>query len=135
MNKLDNCEYIETVYLSPDVAQRDPYNEEYADTEEMCLEISGEIQYTVNQKRRKILDDSDIFELRVSEEHYKTAIISIVGTKNTCVFKSNDDVDPHSVVNNYFYFIRDDDYTQAEVADLTGCFDEELLQRSVTEDG
>ena len=27
MNELKNCEYIETVYLSPDAAQWDPYNE------------------------------------------------------------------------------------------------------------
>ena len=26
MNELENCEYIETVHLSPDAAQWDPYN-------------------------------------------------------------------------------------------------------------
>ena len=109
MNELENCEYVETVYLSPDAAQWDTYNEEYADTEDRFLDFRG---YLVHRQPKlwKILDDLDVFELQVSEEQYKTAIISIVGTKNTCVFKSNDDVDPHSVVNNYFYFITDDDY-------------------------
>ena len=43
------------------------------------------------------------------------------------MFKSNDSFDPHSVFNDFFDFIRDDDYMQAAVADLTDCFDEELL--------
>ena len=79
------------------------------------------------------MDDSDTFEPQVSEEQYKTTTSSIVGTKDTCVFKSNDDVDPHSVSNDYFDFIRDDDYVQAEVTYLTGCFDEELPLRAFTE--
>ena len=52
-----------------------------------------------------------------------------------CLSKSNDDVDPHSVFNDCFDFIRVDDYMQSAVADLTGFFDEEILQRSVTERG
>ena len=132
MNELKNCEYIETVYLIPDAAQWDTYNEEYADVEDRFLDFRGDLVHR-QPKRRKILDYSDIFQLQVSEEHYKTSISSIVGTNNTCVFKSNDDVDPHSVINNYFDFIRDDDYMQAAVADLTGCFDEEPLRRAVTE--
>ena len=81
------------------------------------------------------MDDSEIFELQASEEQYETAIISIIVTNNRCVIKLNDDVDTHSVLNDYFDFIRDDDYMQATVADLTGYFDEELLRRSVTERG
>ena len=68
-NELENCEHIETVYLSPDAAQCDPYDEEYADSEDRFLDFRG---YLVHRqpKRRKILDDSDIFELQVSEEQY-----------------------------------------------------------------
>ena len=51
----------------------------------------------LQQKHQKILDGSDIFELQVFEEQYETAIRSIVGTNETYVFKSNYDVDPHSV--------------------------------------
>ena len=122
MNKLDNCEYIEMVYLSLDAAQWDPYDEEYADEEDMFLDFRG---YLVHRqpKRRKILDDSDIFELQESEEQYETAISSIIGANDTCDFKSNDNVDPHSVVNDYFDFIRDDYYMHAAVEDLSGCFD------------
>ena len=83
----------------------------------------------------KILEDSDIFELQVYEKQYEAAINSIVGTNKTRVFKSSDDVDPHSVFNKYSDFIRDDDCMQATVADLIGCFEEELLQRAMTEQG
>ena len=30
MDKLEECEYTETVYLSPDAAKWNPYDEEYA---------------------------------------------------------------------------------------------------------
>ena len=66
-NELENCEYIETVHLSLDAAQWDPYNEEYSKAEDRFLNFRG---YLVHRqpKRRNILDDSDIFELQVSEE-------------------------------------------------------------------
>ena len=108
--------------MSPDTSQWDPYNKEYADAEDRFLDVRVDLVHC-QPKLRKILDDSDIFELQVSEEQYETAIRSIVGTNDTCVFKSNDDVDPHSVFNDSFDFIRDDDYMQAAVSDLTGCFD------------
>ena len=108
MNELENCEYIATVHLSPDAAQWDPYNEEYADAEDRFLYFRGDFLHR-QPKRRKILDDSDIFELQVSVEQYETSISSIVGTNDTCIFKSNDDVDTHSILNDYFDFIRDDD--------------------------
>ena len=69
MNELKNCEYIETVYLSPDAAQWDPYDEEYSDAENMFLDFRGDLVHR-QPKRWKILDDSDIFELQVSEEQY-----------------------------------------------------------------
>ena len=73
--------------------------------EDRFLDFRGDLVHR-QPKRRKILDYSDIFQLQVSEEHYKTSISSIVGTNDSCVFRSNDDVDPHSVVNNYFGFIK-----------------------------
>ena len=67
MNKLDNYEYTETVYLSPDAAQWDPYNEEYADAEDRFLDFRGDSVHR-QPKRWKILDDSDIFDLQVYKE-------------------------------------------------------------------
>ena len=44
-----------------------------------------------------------------------------------------DAVAPTSVVSDHFDFLRDIDYMQATVADLTGYFDEETLRRAMTE--
>ena len=132
MAELENCEHIETVYLTPDAAQWDPYDEEYAAAEDRFLDFRGDLIHRP-PKRRKILDDADVFELQVSEEQYEADISSIVGENETGAFKLGDDDDPSSVINEYFDFVRDEDYMQAAVADLTGCFDEELLRRAVTE--
>ena len=67
MNELDICEYIETVYLIPDAAQWDTYNEEYADAEDRFLDFRVDLVHR-QPKRRKILDDLDILKLQVSEE-------------------------------------------------------------------
>ena len=61
-------------------------------------------------KRRKILDCVDVFELRVSEEQYEASISSIVGENKTKAFKFGDDDVPSSVINEYFDFVRDEDY-------------------------
>ena len=83
------------------------------------------------------MDESEVFELQVSEEQYEAAISSIVGANDTGAFKYDEVVDTPSVINDYLEskadFLRDDDYMQAAVADLTGCFDEELLRRAMTE--
>ena len=73
MNKLKNYEYIETVHLSLDASQWDPYNEEYADAEDRFLDFRWDLVHR-QPKRWKILYDSDIFELQVYEEQWKNPI-------------------------------------------------------------
>ena len=136
MDELEECEYMETVYLSPDAAQWNPYDVEYAESEDKFLYFRGDIIHR-QPKRWKILDDSDVFELQVSEENYEAAISSIVGANDTGAFKYDESVDSFSMKNDYFEsksdFVRDDDYMQAAVTDLTGCLYEELLRRAVNE--
>ena len=48
------------------------------------------------------MDDSDVFELQVSEEQYEAEISSIVGANDTGAFKYDEAVDPPSVINDYF---------------------------------
>ena len=83
------------------------------------------------------MDDSDVFELQVYEENYEAAISSIVGANDTGALKYDEAVDSSSMINDYFeseaYFVRDDDYKQAAVVDLTECLDEEFFRRAVTE--
>ena len=115
MDELKECEYIETVYLSPDAAQWNPYDKEHAEAEDRFLDFREDLLHR-QPKRWKILDDSDVFELQVSEEQYEAAISSIVGANDTGAFKYDEAVDPYSVINDYFEskadFVRDDDYMQ-----------------------
>ena len=60
MAELENCEHIETVYLTPDAAQWDPYDEAYAAAEDRFLDFRGDLIHRP-PKRRKILDDADVF--------------------------------------------------------------------------
>ena len=90
---------METVYLSPDAAQWNHYDEEYAEAEDKFLEFRGDL-IRRQPKSRKILDDSDLFELQVSEEHYEAAISSIMGANDTGAFKYDEAVDSSSMIND-----------------------------------
>ena len=76
MDELEECEYMEMVYLSPDAAQWNPYDEEYAESEDNFLNFRGDLIHR-QPKRRKILDDSGVFELQVSEEIMKLKLAQL----------------------------------------------------------
>ena len=85
-------------------------------------------------RQQKLLDDSDIYEIQVSQERYKSAISSIVAKNETCVFTSNEEnKNCSNIQHDDMEFIIDDDYMQAGIDDLTACFNEELLCKAVTE--
>ena len=110
--------------MTPDVAEWDPYDEDYSEREDAFFDFRGDL-IDRQPKQRKLLDDSDIYEIQVSQDRYGSAISSIVAKNDTCVFTSNKEKNHCS--NNQKYdmeFIRDDDYTQAGIADLTACFNE-----------
>ena len=67
--EIDNCEYIKTVYLTPDAADRDLYDEDYSEREDAFLDFRGYLIYQ-QPKQQKFLDNSDIYELQVSQERY-----------------------------------------------------------------
>ena len=128
-----NCEYIKTVYLKPDAVEWDPFDENYSEREDAFLYLRG---YLIDRqpKQRKLLDDSDIYEIQVSHDRYESAISSIVDKNDTCVLTSNEDNNPCSnPQQDDMDFIRYDDYIQAGIADLMTCFNEELLCKAVTE--
>ena len=121
------------MYLTPDAAEWDPYDEDYSEREASFFYFRGDL-IDRQPKQRKVLDDSDIYELQVSQERYKYTISSIVANNNTCVFLSNEENNPCSnPQHDDMDFIRDDDYMQAGIADLTACFNEEFLCKYVTE--
>ena len=80
--KIDNCEYIKTVYLTPDADEWDPYDEEYSEREGTFFDFRG---YLIDRqpKKRKLLNVSDIYEIQVSQERYESVIKSIVAKNNT----------------------------------------------------
>ena len=76
-------------------------------------------------KQRKVLDDSDIYELQVFQEIYESAISSIVAKNYTCVFMSNEEKNNCSNPNHDdMDFIRDGDYIKAGIANLKAIFNE-----------
>ena len=83
--EIDNCEYIKTVYLIPDAAEWNPYDEDYSEREDVYFDFRGDL-IDRQTKQQKLLDDGDIYELQVSQERYKSAISSIVAKNDTCVF-------------------------------------------------
>ena len=128
-----NCEYIKTVYLKPDAAEWDPYNEDYSERGDAFFYFRG---YLIDHepKQLKVLDDSDIYEIQVSQERYEFAIISIVAKNDTCVLTSNEDNNPCSnPQHDDMKFIRYDYSMQAGIPDLTACFNDEFLCTAVTE--
>ena len=83
--EINNCEYIKTVYLTPDAAEWDPYDEDYSEREDAFFDFRG---YLIDRqpKQRFFFGDSDIYELHMSQERYESKIISIVANNETCVF-------------------------------------------------
>ena len=70
----------------------------------------------------------------MSQQRYESTISSIVSKNETCIFTSNE---YNNTCSNPQHgdmdFIRDDDYMQAGISDLTTCFNEELLCKTMTE--
>ena len=59
---------------------------------------------------------------------------SIVAKNDTCIFTSNEEKNPcYNPQHDDMEFIRDDDYMQAGIVDLTEFLNEELLCKFVTE--
>ena len=126
-DEIDNREYIKTVYLIPDTDEWDPCDEDYSEREDAFFDFRG---YLIDRqpKQQKVLDDSDIYEIQLSQERYEYAISSIVSKKDTCILISNEENNTFSNTQQYdMDFIRDDDYMQSGISDLTECFNDYLL--------
>ena len=125
--EIDNVEHMKSIFLTPDQSSWDPYDEEFAEAEDAFFDFRGELINRPPPKRRKILDDAGIFELKVSEEQYEAAISTIVAENDVYVTDSENEEDNSNPQGGDLDFLRDDDYMQAGIADLSACFDEELL--------
>jgi len=126
-DEIDGCEYIETVGLCPSGPGWDPYDPEYSNQEDSMIDFRGDVITPQPKKRRKILDDRDVFELNVSVERYEAAISSIVAS-----YPSNPQ-HAHESHHLEHAFNRDDDVMQAAVSELSACYDESLLAQALNE--
>ena len=129
---IENCEDMLKLELTPDTAQWDPYNKNFAEAEDRFLDLRGDL---INRpaKGHKILDNEGVFELQVSEERYEAASSSIVAENVNCVTVDEDKKECANPQDGDFDFIRDDHYMQVGIADLTACFGGEFLQQAVTD--
>ena len=80
--EVEACEYIPTLELSPDAKDWDPYHTIFADQEESMINFRGD-SILREPKKRKVFDNRDVCEIKVSEEKYEAAISSIV-EENHC---------------------------------------------------
>ena len=81
--------------MTSDAAEWDPNDEDYSEREDAFFDFRGDFIYR-QLKQQKLIDDSDIYELQVSQERYKSAIRSIVANNDTCFFTSNKENNPCS---------------------------------------
>ena len=65
--EIKNREYINTVYLTPDAAEWDPYDEGYPERENAFFDFRGDL-IDLQPKQRKVLNDSDIWASSVLGE-------------------------------------------------------------------
>ena len=127
--EIDECEYIETLQLCPDADDWDPYDESYAEREDNYTDYKGDL-IDRPTKRRRLIEDADVCEIDVSAERYEFAISSIVA-------RNYDDTDGIMLGahprDGDSAFLTDDDFMQAGIADLSACFNEELLCKAVND--
>ena len=127
--EIDECEYIETLQLCPDADDWDPYDESYAEREDNYTDYKGDL-IDRPTKRRRLIEDADVCEINVSAERYEFAISSIVA-------RNYDDTDGIMLGahprDGDSAFLTDDDFMQAGIADLSACFNEELLCKAVND--
>ncbi len=117
-DKIEQCEYIETVDLCTDHDKWDPYDPDFANREDIMVDFRGDV-IVHEPKRRKFLESRNVFEINVSEERFESAISSIVA-KNCCNPQDGDmPVDKCNPQDGDDDFNRDDDVYKAAISDIS----------------
>ena len=84
------------------------------------------------QKKRKVFDDADIADIQVTEERYEAVIISIVAANHDRLSEGAVQMGCNPQDGDAD-LSRGEDYMQSAIADLTACFDQDLLCRMANE--
>ena len=128
-DEINNCEYIETLQLSPDCDDWDPYDASYAEREDQFTDFRGEL-IVRPPKRRRLVDDADIASIDVTHDQCEHVVSSVVAKKFDGVHESM--LGGGNPQDGDSAFMMNDDFMQAGVADLSACFNDELLNQLVT---
>ena len=128
--EIENCEDMDSIFLTPDSENWDPYNDTYASNEDSFLDFRGELVYDPAPKRRKLFNDDPMMSsIAVSGEIFDATMDDAIDRKNfdlfDCTFVNPRDGDD--------IFNLDDDSICATVCDISVCFDDELLRRGLNE--
>ena len=129
-DEVEACEYIPTVSLSSDSDKWDPYDPSYANQEDSMIDYRGDLMVR-EPKKRKILDDSEVSEICVTQERYEAAVSSIVAKNHGD--PAEEPAHESNPQDGDSDFIRDDDVIASALAGLSHCWDDDLFCREVNE--
>lgn len=112
---MENCGDMQTMNVTHDAAQWDPYDEGFSEAEDRVLDFRGDL---VNRPANyhKILDNARVFELEISEERHEAAISSTVTANHNCVIDDEGEDSCSNFQDGDLDFVRDDNYLQAGIA-------------------
>ena len=102
--------------LCPEGPDWNPYDSSYANQEDSIIDYKGNVIVS-ELKKRKILDNRDVFEISMSEEKYEAAVSLIVAAnysnpQDGCGFLDGDGL-PSNTQDGDTAFNQDDDFIQS----------------------
>ena len=129
--EVNDCEYIETVKLTPESSDWDPYDPQFADQEDSFVDFRGEVLVRP-PKKRKVFDDADIADIQVTAEQYEAVVSSIVARNHERLSEGAVQMGCNPLDGDAD-LSRGEDFMQSAVAELTACFDQDLLCKMANE--
>ena len=123
--EIENIDYVEAIFFTPDSTSWDPYVERYEDEEDNFIDQKGDIIYPQKHKR-KLFNDQYVFDITIPAEQYYEATDQALDDKDIEDSYSNtQEVDAN--------FNRKEDPIQVSIADMTAYFYGNFLKIVVNE--
>ena len=124
--EIDNCEYMGTLQLCPEGDDCNPQDKSFVEREDSHTDYKGDL-IDHPAKRCQLIEVADVGDIHVLVENYEYPI-------RTVMVRNYDGIDEPmlEVINPQdmdVAFLMDDDFMQGGSADLSACFNEELLRK------
>ena len=122
IKEVENCDELETVCLTPEGKEWDPNDPMWDEEEGKYLDHQGELLWPRPTKRRRMLlpEESQWVDINVSATQWEDAIdATLKANEMMCIPKSAD--------NSWTVNLDQNDPIRAQVCDLTGILDPDLL--------